>query len=91
MTVTRAAHAKLNVFLRVLGRRDDGYHDVETVILPIDLHDVVEVDEHRGFQVEIDGPRAGELETAGEDLIGRAADAWARAGGRGAPNARSPL
>jgi 4-diphosphocytidyl-2-C-methyl-D-erythritol kinase len=39
--VTRRAHAKVNVFLRVLGRRDDGYHDLETLVLPVSLHDVV--------------------------------------------------
>jgi 4-diphosphocytidyl-2-C-methyl-D-erythritol kinase len=39
--VTRRAHAKVNVFLRVLGRRDDGFHDIETLVLPVSLHDVV--------------------------------------------------
>ncbi|MFN2590612.1 MAG: 4-(cytidine 5'-diphospho)-2-C-methyl-D-erythritol kinase [Actinomycetota bacterium] len=34
-----AAHAKINPFLRVLGRRDDRYHDIETVVLPISLAD----------------------------------------------------
>lgn len=39
--VTRRAHAKINVFLRVRGRRDDGYHDIESLILPISLYDDV--------------------------------------------------
>jgi len=39
--VTRRAHAKLNVFLRVLAQRDDGFHDLESVVLPVSLHDVV--------------------------------------------------
>jgi 4-diphosphocytidyl-2-C-methyl-D-erythritol kinase len=39
--VTRRAHAKVNVFLRVLGRRDDGFHEIETLVMPVSLHDVV--------------------------------------------------
>ncbi|CAN5732305.1 4-(cytidine 5'-diphospho)-2-C-methyl-D-erythritol kinase [soil metagenome] len=41
--VTQRAHAKINVFLRVLGRRDDGFHDIESIVLPISLHDIVTV------------------------------------------------
>jgi 4-diphosphocytidyl-2-C-methyl-D-erythritol kinase len=36
-------HAKLNLFLRVLGRRADGYHEVETILHGVDMGDDIEV------------------------------------------------
>lgn len=41
MTIALPARAKLNLDLAVLGRRDDGYHDVRTTIQAIDLHDLI--------------------------------------------------
>jgi len=41
--VQRFAPAKVNLSLRVLGKRPDGYHEIETVMVPISLGDVVEV------------------------------------------------
>jgi 4-diphosphocytidyl-2-C-methyl-D-erythritol kinase len=42
-TVIVSAPAKVNPFLRVLGRRDDGYHDLETIVLPVDLADRLQI------------------------------------------------
>ena len=42
-TLVVQAMAKVNLFLRVLGRRDDGYHDLETLVVPIDLADRLEI------------------------------------------------
>jgi 4-diphosphocytidyl-2-C-methyl-D-erythritol kinase len=40
------ARAKVNLFLRVLGRRPDGYHELETLIVPIELADRLEIHAH---------------------------------------------
>jgi 4-diphosphocytidyl-2-C-methyl-D-erythritol kinase len=58
--VSEPAPAKVNLFLRVLGRREDGFHDIETLILPVTLADGVRAAyrEH-GFGLAIAGERAG--------------------------------
>jgi 4-diphosphocytidyl-2-C-methyl-D-erythritol kinase len=40
--VSEPAPGKVNPFLRVLGRRDDGFHDVETLVQPVTLADGVQ-------------------------------------------------
>jgi 4-diphosphocytidyl-2-C-methyl-D-erythritol kinase len=36
-------NAKTNLGLQVLGKRDDGFHDIETVMIPVPLYDGLEV------------------------------------------------
>jgi 4-diphosphocytidyl-2-C-methyl-D-erythritol kinase len=38
------APAKINLSLKILGRRDDGFHEIETLIAPISLCDEVKID-----------------------------------------------
>ncbi|HTT74789.1 MAG TPA: 4-(cytidine 5'-diphospho)-2-C-methyl-D-erythritol kinase [Candidatus Binataceae bacterium] len=42
--LSEATPAKLNLFLRVVGRRSDGYHELDSIFLPIDLYDRLTVE-----------------------------------------------
>lgn len=37
------AYAKINLCLNVKGRRDDGYHELEMIMVPVDFYDVLEM------------------------------------------------
>lgn len=82
MTTVRA-FAKINLDLCVLGRREDGYHDVHTVLQTLQLHDTIRIEAARGpFRLEGDA-RAMPLDES--NLVWRAADALWRAAGRDGP------
>ena len=42
--VTVKAYAKINLALNVLNRRENGYHDIDMIMLPLELHDFIELD-----------------------------------------------
>ena len=44
-SITIPAFAKINWSLRVLGRRDDGYHEIDTVLQTVSLHDTITFEE----------------------------------------------
>ncbi|MCL6635756.1 MAG: 4-(cytidine 5'-diphospho)-2-C-methyl-D-erythritol kinase, partial [Peptococcaceae bacterium] len=48
MVITALARAKINLTLDVLGKRPDGYHEVEMVMQSIALHDRLEFSAHPG-------------------------------------------
>jgi len=39
--ITMKAHAKINLTLEVLGKRDDGYHDIASILQTVSLHDTL--------------------------------------------------
>jgi 4-diphosphocytidyl-2-C-methyl-D-erythritol kinase len=83
MSLTLAAPGKVNLGLRILGRRPDGYHRLESLFLPIDLADAVELTLRSapGVELALAGD-AGGLPGGDENLAVRAARAFLEAAGR---------
>ena len=54
--------AKLNLFLHITGRRDDGYHELQTIFQLIDLSDWLEFTQTDDLQISIDGLNSVDLE-----------------------------
>ncbi len=58
-TVKIKANAKINLSLSVLGKRDDGYHEMDTVMQSISLYDNVTIKKAKGITVKC-GAMSGE-------------------------------
>jgi 4-diphosphocytidyl-2-C-methyl-D-erythritol kinase len=71
------APAKINVSLKILRRRDDGFHEIETLITPITLCDHIEIERNDSSSSEIEFHCDDPSVPADEDnLIVRAARAF---------------
>lgn len=78
IVLTIQAPAKVNLHLRVLGRRDDGYHDIATLMQPLDLADRLTIDlAHSDLTLTCSDP---ELQVP-DNLVLRAAEAFFQAAG----------
>ncbi|HYZ11283.1 MAG TPA: 4-(cytidine 5'-diphospho)-2-C-methyl-D-erythritol kinase [Actinomycetota bacterium] len=80
--VSEPAPAKLNLFLRVLGRREDGYHDIRSLIVPLTLADGVQARRAERLLLTVVGECAADVPRREDNLVVRAARALAEAEGR---------
>jgi 4-diphosphocytidyl-2-C-methyl-D-erythritol kinase len=87
--VVRLAPAKLNLTLAVLGRRDDGFHDLHSVFVPLGLADRLSlaISEGATDTLHVTGLDAG---PARDNLVLRAIAATRTAIGRGWPGGPAP-
>ncbi len=73
------AYAKLNLSLAVVARRADGWHDIDSVLVPVDWHDLVGISVERAdaddVSLTVDGPAAAGVPTGEGNLTVRAAHA----------------
>ena len=72
------AFAKINLGLKIVARRPDGYHEIRTLFQTIGLHDLLDISMTRGqgqTSVECDDPS---IPTGEGNLAHRAAEFWRR-------------
>ena len=83
------APAKINLSLRVLGRRADGFHDLESLMCPVSVFDTLDVTRRAGGGLEFvcDDPT---LPVGDDNLVVRAARLFGKAQGM-EPNVRIAL
>jgi 4-diphosphocytidyl-2-C-methyl-D-erythritol kinase len=86
--ITRDSHCKVNLVLNILGRREDGFHELETLFWPVRLYDTLEFSATSGhLELTCSHP---ELPVDGGNLVHKAATAFYGKLGR-APAARIHL
>jgi len=72
------ASAKINLYLHVVGKRADGYHLLESLIVFARHGDVITVAPAAKFSLEIEGPFAAKLAADEDNLVLRAARGLAK-------------
>ena len=80
MPLTEIAYAKINLALHVRKRRDDGYHELETLFAFADAGDVLTAEPAETLTFEIVGPFAARLSAGEDNLVMRAATALQTSG-----------
>jgi 4-diphosphocytidyl-2-C-methyl-D-erythritol kinase len=71
--LTEDARAKVNLTLRVNGRRVDGYHDLESVVAFCDCADRLTLESGTELKLTTTGPRAQDCGEAADNLVLKAA------------------
>jgi 4-diphosphocytidyl-2-C-methyl-D-erythritol kinase len=67
--LSEKAPAKINLTLRVLGRRADGYHELESLVAFADIADALTLDPSAGDGIDISGPFASKSGPIKDNLV----------------------
>lgn len=81
MAFSETAYAKINLALHVRRRREDGYHEIETLFAFVDQGDRLTADEAVEDNLQIHGEFAAELADPSNNIVSRALSALPRADG----------
>ncbi|MGE5503663.1 MAG: 4-(cytidine 5'-diphospho)-2-C-methyl-D-erythritol kinase [Actinomycetota bacterium] len=83
-TVVVEAPAKVNLFLHVVGKREDGYHLLDSLVCFAGVGDTLEMSDACGLSLTVDGPTAGLLPPGEDNIVLRVARRLAERTGRAA-------
>lgn len=73
MILSALAPAKLNLFLHVVGKRADGYHNLQSLMVPVATGDILHASPADGLTLTLaDTPEAAMLHESGDNLALRA-------------------
>jgi 4-diphosphocytidyl-2-C-methyl-D-erythritol kinase len=75
--LVESAPAKVNLSLRVLGRRADGYHDIESLVAFADVGDRLSLTPGDALTLTVAGPGAAQTGAEADNLVVKAASALA--------------
>lgn len=80
ITLEKTSSCKVNLILNILGRRPDGYHELETVMQPVPLHDTLRFEKRAspGIQITCSDPN---LPADSSNLVYKAADRFLKTAG----------
>ena len=78
MTLHEKAYAKVNLTLDVLGKREDGYHDLKSVMQTVSLYDDIYLDVNTGKDWELVCDKEG-IPCDARNLVWKAAEAYLNA------------
>ena len=84
-TIRLTAPAKVNLSLNITGRRDDGYHLLDSIVVFTTFGDQIDLSPASGDSVRVSGPFAASLTAAGDNICLRALSAFREAGGEAGP------
>jgi 4-diphosphocytidyl-2-C-methyl-D-erythritol kinase len=72
------APAKINLFLHVGGKRPDGYHELESLVVFASIGDELTFEEAEALSLTIEGPFAAKLKDEADNLVLKAARLFAK-------------